>query len=488
MIDWGGNDSPSRRNMGPLPKTGEWVRLEVAAEHVGLKAGSIVKGWAFTQFDGTTYWDKSGVNTVTPQEGGSFESLLAWEALQKAIKDSTLPKAVQEALAVESTKRTPEQQKPLVDYFVEHVYAKTKPTFDDLHAQRKKVQDQLAELDKQVPTSMILEDMPQRKDAFLLIRGQYDQKGDKVLPGTPASLPPMASLAEGQPLNRLALAKWLVQPDHPLTARVAVNRYWQQYFGTGLVETSEDFGAQGQWPSHPELLDWLATEFIASGWDVKHLQRLIVTSATYRQSAKVTPESFQKDRGNRLLSRGPRFRLDAEVIRDTALFTSGLLVEKVGGRSVKPYQPSGLWEAIGFTGSNTANFVQDHGEALYRRSVYTFWKRTSPPPSLSIFDAPLAGSVRRPPQPDEYADARACPDERCPVRRSVPGVWPADPQGRRRLGRSEAGLCLSLCRVPSAEARRAGRAHPRLAAALGRLPGRPGSREEARERGRGPAR
>jgi hypothetical protein len=182
-----------------------------------------------------------------------------------------------------------------------------------------------------------------------------------------------------------------------LTARVTVNRLWQQLFGTGIVKTAEDFGAQGQWPTHPELLDWLAVEFRESGWNVKQMLKLIVMSGTYRQSSRLTPELVQRDPANELLARGPRFRLDAEVIRDSALAVSGLLVEKLGGRSVKPYQPEGLWEAVGFVGSNTAAFKQDDGEALYRRSLYTFWKRTSPPPSLLTFDAPSreACTVRR---------------------------------------------------------------------------------------------
>jgi hypothetical protein len=198
-------------------------------------------------------------------------------------------------------------------------------------------------------------------------------------------LPP---LPENAPPNRLALANWLFDPNHPLTARVAVNRIWQQYFGCGIVKTAEDFGAQGEWPSHPELLDWLAVELVESGWDLKHVHRLIVNSSTYRQTSKASPELYARDPENRLLARGPRYRLDAEVIRDSALSISGLLVGMVGGKSVKPYQPEGVWEAVGYTTSNTARFQQDHGSALYRRSLYTFWKRTAPPPSMQILDAP----------------------------------------------------------------------------------------------------
>ena len=190
------------------------------------------------------------------------------------------------------------------------------------------------------------------------------------------------------PTNRLGLAHWLVSPTHPLTARVTVNRYWQHYFGIGLVKTSEDFGVQGERPTHPALLDWLAVEFIESGWDVKRFQKLLVMSATYRQSSRVDRAKRVVDPENRLLARGPRHRLDAEVIRDQALAVSGLLVEVIGGKSVRPYQPAGLWKPVGFGGSNTSVFSQDKGEKLYRRSMYTFWKRTVPPPSMSIFDAP----------------------------------------------------------------------------------------------------
>ena len=203
---------------------------------------------------------------------------------------------------------------------------------------------------------------------------------------TPAVLPPLPA---GEPANRLSLAKWLVSASHPLTARVAVNRYWQMYFGTGLVKTSEDFGSQGEAPSHPKLLDWLATEFSDSGWDVKATQKLIVMSATYRQSSKVTPALEGRDPENRLFARGPRFRLPAEMIRDNALAVSGLLVPKIGGPSVYPYQPPGLWKEMSFGDRFTAQvYSVGSGSDLYRRGMYSFWKRTVPPPGLSTFDAP----------------------------------------------------------------------------------------------------
>ena len=209
-----------------------------------------------------------------------------------------------------------------------------------------------------------------------------------MTPGTPGALPPLPA---GAPADRLGLAQWVVMRDNPLTARVAVNRLWKLLFGTGLVATPMDFGAQGEWPSHPELLDWLAADFIAHGWDVKRLITQIATSATYRQSSAADGGALERDPANRLLARGPRFRLAAELIRDQALAVSGLLVPRVGGPSVNPYSPFDLWREVSHYGSTPATaqvFVQDHGEKLYRRSMYTYWKRTAPPASMVAFDAP----------------------------------------------------------------------------------------------------
>ena len=385
LIPWGAVGSVSRLPRGPLPALGTWVRLEVEAAKLGLNPGAVVNGCAFTQFGGRVYWDKAGVVTRTPQGSQTFDSQIAWEAYEKSQSKSTLPQPVQDTLKVEAATRTEEQKKLIRDHFVQFVYAPTRPVFEPLQKQVTDLTKQLADLDASIPMSMVMADMPQPRETFVLVRGAYDKHADKVTAGVPAIFPP---LPRDAPVNRLGLAKWLVDPSHPLTARVIVNRYWQHYFGTGIVKTTEDFGAQGEWPTHPELLDWLATEFVRSGWDVKRMQRLLVTSAAYRQSSRATPELLERDSANELLARGPRFRLDAEVIRDSALSAAGLLVEKVGGRSVKPYQPEGLWEAVGFQGSNTSTYTRDDGNALYRRGLYTFWKRTSPPPSLTTFDAP----------------------------------------------------------------------------------------------------
>jgi hypothetical protein len=231
----------------------------------------------------------------------------------------------------------------------------------------------------------VMQERPQEPTAFVLYRGEYDKRRDPVKATTPHFLPPLPA---DLPHNRLGFARWLLRPEHPLTARVTVNRFWQEVFGTGIVRTTGDFGATGEAPSHPELLDWLAVDFRESGWDMKRFFKLLVTSATYRQAALTTPEKLEKDAQDRLLSRGPRFRMDAEMMRDYALAASGLLVRKVGGPSVKPYQPGGVWEAVAIIGSDTRDYKQDRGASLYRRSLYTFWKRSAPPASMEILNAP----------------------------------------------------------------------------------------------------
>jgi hypothetical protein len=237
-------------------------------------------------------------------------------------------------------------------------------------------------LETALPSLMVMHELPEARPAYILKRGTYDAPGERVDRGVPAVLPPME---KAWPNNRLGLARWLTSPDNPLTSRVTVNRFWQMLFGTGLVRTAEDFGAQGELPSHPELLDWLAVEFQQNGWDVKALLKVMVSSAAYRQSSKATPQLLQRDPENRLLARGPRLRLSPEMIRDQALFASGLLVEKLGGPSVRPYQPEGLYKDMTF--SNMTNYAQDKSEGLWRRSLYTFWKRTVMPPAMQVFDA-----------------------------------------------------------------------------------------------------
>ena len=254
-----------------------------------------------------------------------------------------------------------------------------------LATRRLEIDSEWRELRRRGTITHVMQELPGSEPAaHVLYRGMYDQPRERVLATTPAALPPMP---EDLPRNRLGLAHWLVDESNPLTARVTVNRFWQQVFGTGLVTTSEDFGAQGDVPTHPELLDYLATEFRESDWDVKGFFRRLVTSSTYRQAATLTPEKLEQDPDNRLLSRGPRFRMDGEMVRDTALAASGLLVRTIGGPSVKPYQPEGHWRRVAMNSSNTYRYQRDSGDKLYRRSLYTFWKRAAPPPSMTIFDA-----------------------------------------------------------------------------------------------------
>jgi hypothetical protein len=253
---------------------------------------------------------------------------------------------------------------------------KQDPKRTELEKQREAAKKSVDQANNEVTLAMVMEEMPKPRETHILIRGAYDKFGEKVSCGVPAVLP---SLPSGIENNRLGLARWLVDPSNPLTARVAVNRYWQTLFGTGLVKTQEDFGIQGEPPSHPELLDWLATEFVRTKWDVKNILKTVVMSATYRQSSRLTPALIEKDPANRLLARGPRYRLPSFMLRDQALATSGLLVEKLGGPPVKPYQPEGVWEDFSY---GKITYQQDHGEALYRRSLYTFWRRSVAPTEL----------------------------------------------------------------------------------------------------------
>lgn len=271
---------------------------------------------------------------------------------------------------------------------LKRLYREHGPSNPESLSYRKLAADRKA-LDDSIPVTYIAEELPMPREARLLKRGSYATPGEVVRRAVPKVF---GTLAPELPRNRLGLAKWITDPKNPLTSRVFVNRIWQQHFGQGLVASAEDFGSRGEWPTHPELLDFLAVRFMQEGWSLKQLHRLILSSSTWRQGAAASPAKRAKDPENKLYSRGPRFRLDAEVIRDTALYLSGLLIERPGGKGDKPYQPSGLWEAIAYPISDTARYVQDHGQALYRRSLYLFWKRTSPPPTMLLFDAPMRES------------------------------------------------------------------------------------------------
>lgn len=308
------------------------------------------------------------------------------------LKGGAVPPPVLAALNLPAEKRTPAQRDALSKFFRENSDNPARKADAALAAAKKA----LADYEDNLSTVMVMKEAAQPRDAFILKRGEYDKPGDKVTRALPAALPPLPA---GEPNNRLGLARWLVSGTHPLTARVWINREWEKFFGTGIVKTSENFGSQAAWPSHMTLLDWLACEFVqptvlpavngkpAQPWDMKAMQKFIVMSETYRQSTRVSKELLERDPENRLLARGPRFRLGAEAVRDQALAVSGLLVEKTGGPSVRPYMPAGVWDETSVYG-NLRNYQPDKGEGLYRRTLYTIWKRTAAPPTMLLFDSP----------------------------------------------------------------------------------------------------
>jgi mono/diheme cytochrome c family protein len=307
------------------------------------------------------------------------------------LEGSRFPATLLAVAKIPPAERNADQRAELLAWFRANIDNPVRKADDET----AKLKQELADLPKSFANVMVMKEGAVR-EARVLIRGQYDRPGDVVTAGLPAVLPP---LPEGSPNNRLGLARWMTHRQHPLTARVWVNRAWERFFGTGLVKTSENLGSQAEFPSHPELLDWLAVEFMqpevmapvagvpAHAWDMKGLHRLLVTSATYRQSARVAPQGLEIDPDNRLLSRGPRFRLSAEMVRDQALAAAGLLVDKIGGPSVRPYMPDGVWDDTSRYG-DLLRYQHEAGPGLYRRSLYTIWKRTAAPPSMLLFDAP----------------------------------------------------------------------------------------------------
>ncbi len=326
-----------------------------------------------------------GRNLTGRAYSGGLDDLRIYQRALNAeeIEQLALHHPIQTILSGVGGKRTKEESDRLREYFLTEIAPEA---MRRQHAELKSLKKRKVALDKSVLNTMVMTELGKPRDTFVLARGDYRNKTEKVTPDVPAALPPLPNAAQA---NRLTLARWLVDPNHPLTSRVTINRFWQMFFGHGIVKTSEDFGVQGERPVHPELLDWLATEFVRTGWDVKAIQKLIVTSAAYRQSSKVTPQLLEKDPENRLLARGPRHRLSAETIRDNALAVSGLLDGEIGGASVLPYQPPGLWEEMAFgDGFSMQEYAQGKGRDLYRRSMYTFWKRTVPPAAMATFDAP----------------------------------------------------------------------------------------------------
>jgi hypothetical protein len=380
---------------GELPKAGTWSKLSIGADKLGLLPGTRVTGFALTQSGGHVRWDVVGMATTDDATVDPTRSLAAWwkERTDSKGKLEDVPESIRSIVRQGAGKTTnPADVDRVRRHWITKVWSerpeRLAAAVRDVEALEKPRED----LEKLVVRTYVFNDLPKMRDSFVMQRGAYDKPGEQVSRGTPAFLPPLrrgeAGVQEPAAPSRLDLAKWLVSPEHPLTARVAANRLWQQFFGTGLVKTSEDFGLQGEPPSHPELLDWLAAEYQSSGWNTRHMMKLLVTSRAFRRSGVVQPDQLARDPENRLLARGPRIRLDAEQIRDNALAVSGLMVRSLGGKGVKPYQPDNIWEPVGFNNSNTRFYKRDSGDALYRRSLYTFLKRTAPPPFMVNFDAP----------------------------------------------------------------------------------------------------
>jgi hypothetical protein len=406
-----------KNRIGELPNPGTWSMQTVEGDRIGLSEGAEIQEIKLGQFGGVCWWDGLTLSGSEPAEQDPRRDYKNWWATRKdkstPLASGDLDKALK---AGPDAEKAAEHDAAVREFF--HAYVAWSPAVEVGSARRSweraEVEWAMAEAD--IPGTFIFRDQPKPRQAHIMLRGAYDKPGEAVQPDTPEVLPkrkqlvstaaspsadatstgaPSAdSTSTGAPstepprANRLDLARWLVSEDHPLTARVTVNRFWQQIFGVGIVKTSEDFGSQGTPPVLPELLDTLAHEFRAQGWNVKQLIRQMVCSQAFRQSSLVTKEALEKDPENRLLSRGPRLRLDAEQVRDNALSVSGLLSLKLGGPGAKTYQPPNIWEPVGYGDSNTRYYLRDKSPQLYRRSLYCFIKRTAPPPFMSNFDAP----------------------------------------------------------------------------------------------------
>ncbi len=374
--------------LGPLPPVDQWTTLEITAPNITLPVGAQVTQIKVGQFGGISWWDDLGVRGASIADADPRKNAKAWWASRK---DQDTGIGSDEVKAVLKQGPPAEGESPMMAA-VETLYRAyidpyPPPSIVDLRNEYAAKRVAIERLQSEIPGTFTFADSAQPRQSFVMVRGQYDKPGAAVLPTTPSFLPPMTPADAAKP-TRLDFARWLVSSDQPLTSRVTVNRFWQQIFGMGLVKTSDDFGTQGSLPSHPELLDYLANAFRDGGWDVKVLIRSLVMSDAFRRDSSVTPELLNADPENRYLARGPRLRLDAEQVRDNALAVSGLLSAQMGGPGTKTYQPENIWEPVGYGDSNTRYYLRDRGESVYRRSIYSFLKRTAPAPFMSNFDAP----------------------------------------------------------------------------------------------------
>lgn len=379
--------------VGALPTGGEWTRMEISLPDLKAEVGAMLRSLVLIQDGGRLWIDDvqlTGRLARTQDPGASFR---AWWDVSRGRGISGVSGPANELLKAGPTEGADAQLlQELQRFWLRRIQRPAGSAVAMEREQYAKAAADVTVLEDSVPGTFTFADLEKPREAFVMLRGQYDKPGDRVEPGVPQEFPVLRTetgeVLTGRRANRLDLARWLLSAENPLTSRVTVNRIWQQVFGTGIVKTSDDFGTRGDVPSHPELLDWLAISFRDTGWDQKQLYRTILTSSAFRQASVVTEDALQQDPENRLLSRGPRLRLDAEQLRDNALSVSGLLNLTMGGRGVMPYQPEDIWEPVGYENSNTRFYLQDHGTSLYRRSVYCFIKRTAPPPFMTNFDGP----------------------------------------------------------------------------------------------------
>ncbi|MDP1563090.1 MAG: PSD1 and planctomycete cytochrome C domain-containing protein, partial [Pirellulaceae bacterium] len=379
-------DAGADRIAGPLPTPGQWQVLTISVGD--LPVGAKVNEIKFGLFGGICYWDGLSISGNQRDVDNLRSDWQAWWAghgnKPVPLASRNLVKAIQEGPAGAEAK---DFEAEVQAYFHAMIASDVPPTLQHARTELESLRVKRQILEDSIPGTMIYRDAGSPRQAHVMTRGQYDAPGEAVQPGGLAALPPLAP-RENQPLNRLDLARWIVAPNQPLTPRVTVNRFWQQVFGIGLVKTSDDFGSQGSPPTHPQLLDDLAYHFMIQGWNVKQLMKELVMTEAFQRSSVVSDDSLSKDPENRYLARGPRIRLDAEQIRDNALAVSGLLNIQLGGPGFRSYQPPNIWEPVGYGDSNTRYYIQQHGDELYRRSLYTYFKRTAPPPFMTNWDAP----------------------------------------------------------------------------------------------------